>query len=469
MILIQKKARNIIYNDNMVNNRNMKKKSVGASLKGFEKVVSHGIPVFPVYLAMPIRIILLLVMFILSLVVEMYDSYGDTFQTYLASQLILVLGMTFFLSDSSCFCKTQTATLDRLAVAVWIAFALYTFISDIFVDKLYRFSNVSILFVFIVMAFVWNAKNINDGLLLREIVIATQCFLFFLVMVSVFSRNMTPDGRFSGPIHNPSIYALYLCSVWAVLIASLEYQLRHGIRKSKLFLTVSELLITLVLILLSQSFTPLLALVIISVIWMLRNTSNILSKALSKKCFAITVIVGILVIVTFAVITSHSESSIGTRLHDKLLAGDITTLLSGRDYYWKAYLRKMNLLGHGKKPYLWDHRILPHNALIGMMYWYGVPSVIPYIVMMIMAVEKSWRFSNTRIKYSSVPFYCITSFIIMSMADNVEQPFVWLPWILCYLMLAPILVMPIEKIETLERIENSNNTTNDDSLLKIKG
>ena len=139
-----------------------------------------------------------------------------------------------------------------------------------------------------------------------------------------------------------------------------------------------------------------------------------------------------------------------SRIIQKLQSADMSSFLSGRDIYWRRYFGEMNLFGHSKKPYLWDHRILPHNALVGMMYWYGVPCVVPYIVMMIMAIEKSYRFADTTVSHSPIPFYCIVSFVIMSMADNVEQPFVWLPWIACYMMMAPILVMPIGEIEALK-------------------
>ena len=167
------------------------------------------------------------------------------------------------------------------------------------------------------------------------------------------------------------------------------------------------------------------------------------------------IILGLVILSGLAWYIRNNDINTHSRLLEKLGSSGITSFLSSRNYYWMTYLRKMNLLGHGQKPFLWDHRILPHNALISVMYWYGVPCVIPYVLMMIMAVEKSWRYANTGLKYAAVPLYSIISFIIMSMADNVEQPFVWLPWIACYLMMAPILVMPVEEIEALKIANNS--------------
>ena len=95
----------------------------------------------------------------------------------------------------------------------------------------------------------------------------------------------------------------------------------------------------------------------------------------------------------------------------------------------------MNLFGHEKNPKLWGKRRLPHNAFLGIAYRYGVFAVVPYILMLGALLVRTFRYGNKKVKYAGMPFLICLISILMSMTDNVEQPFVWLPWIALYLMM----------------------------------
>ena len=128
------------------------------------------------------------------------------------------------------------------------------------------------------------------------------------------------------------------------------------------------------------------------------------------------------------------ESRIGQKLGKASLSG----ILSGRDYYYRTYLRDMNLLGHKENPQMWGKRRLPHNAVLGIAHRYGIFTSGPYILMLVMVIIRTFRYSKKETPYASVPFYVCLISIVMSMADNVEQPFVWLPWIGLYLMMGAV-------------------------------
>ena len=98
-------------------------------------------------------------------------------------------------------------------------------------------------------------------------------------------------------------------------------------------------------------------------------------------------------------------------------------------------MREMNLFGHKENPEMWGKKRLPHNAVLGIAHRYGVFASAPYIIMLIMVIIRTFRYSKKKVPYAAVPFYVCVSSIVMSMADNVEQPFVWLPWIGLYLMM----------------------------------
>ena len=393
--------------------------------------------------------VILFLMIILSLFIERIDRYNSLFRQYVLIEIVAVLAVTIILALRKNSIKL--VKLDWFALAFWTGFTLYTLVSDILVDKQYRFAETAAFIVLVLLGFFWN-KTTEKGRFIKDFDRAVQWFLIALMFLSIlFPAESLLEGRFNGPIKNPSVFALYLCSIWAILLGSLENQMNERKNHAKRMLTYAEMLVTLVLMVLSQSLTPLIALVCVTFLWFFRIVRNQKGTRFAVFLFLIIGAASVLLFGTLIVFVRQADVESNSRIIQKLQSADISTLLSGRDYYWRRYLREMNLLGHSKKPFLWDHRILPHNALIGMMYWYGVPSVVPYIITMTMAIEKSYRFADTSVSYAPVPFYSIVSFVIMSMADNVEQPFVWLPWIACYLMMAPILIMPVEEIEALKK------------------
>ena len=400
-------------------------------------------------------------MALLSLYVERKNYYDKGFHQYmlvcLIATTIIAVAIIFFKP------KVKKAYSDRFAILCWATFSLYTLASDILVDKQYRFAGILIYMTLLLLGWNWN-KTHEKWWYIRDFERAIQLFLLILIVASLFFQVQSrEEGRFSGPIENPSVFALYLCSIWAVLLGIIEHQIRNKENKYIIFLTITEMLASLLLLFLAQSLTPMIALVAVTILWLFRMIR--LSKG-TRFAIILLIVVGILSIagvIGLVLFTRQIGYEGNSRILQKLQSDDITSFLSKRDYYWRRYLREMNLFGHGKKPFLWDHRILPHNALIGMMYWYGVPCVIPYIIMMMMGVEKSFRFADTSVPYAAVPFYSIVSFVIMSMADNVEQPFVWLPWIACYLMMAAILVMRVEDIEAL-KVDNREGNEEEKAL-----
>lgn len=386
-----------------------------------------------------VRIFIFIILIINSLAIEMHDVYNTYFRLYICIQLGLVLLLIPLIAGSGYIKKDRN--YDYSIVSFWAFFSVYTFASDILVDKKYRFSQIAIFVVFVILGFVCTYVNKQEKIIC-DFQRATQLFLLLLVILSLTLNHEFGSSRYSGPIKNPSIYALYLCSIAAVLIGTLEYQIRIKAHLRKKIITYTELLVVLVLMLLSQSITPFLALITIILCFIFR----MIAFYKGKNTAIVVTIISAIAIVTITVFGLYTLQKAGyasdSAIIKKIESANITSILSKRDYYWREYLREMNLFGHGKKPYLWEKRILPHNAIIGMAYMYGVPCIIPYIIMMIMSIEKSFRLADTSLDYAPVPFYCIMSFVLMSIADNVEQPFVWMPWIACYLMIAFISVLP---------------------------
>ena len=378
-------------------------------------------------------------------------GYIKSFRIILCAELLVVslIIINGLLSGS----KITIRGADKLAIAACGALALYTAVSDIFVDKPFRFSGITTFVVLLLFGCAYRDKAGSQAIM-KAFETAVQWFLVLLIVLSVISRNVTVDGRFSGPISNPSIYALYLGGIWAVLLGSLESHLNNKSSAVKKGITVIEMLIVLMLTLLSQSLTPLIAMVMVSALWVFRRIAAGKGVRSAVRILVICSLIGTVCLAVLIIIARSGSTVSSSRLLAKFQQATLSDFVSGRDIFWRTYFRKMNLLGHGKKPLLWGQRVNPHNALVGIMYMYGVPCVIPYILMWIMAIEKSYRYADRYTPYAAVPLYSIVSFAVMGIADNVEQPFVWLPWIAAYLMMAPVLVMPVKEIEKRGNSDN---------------
>lgn len=384
-----------------------------------------------------IRVCVYLIMFTCSLVFERAMAYEKRWVLYLAIQILLMLLLTLLLCDSNA--KRRTYNIDYNMAAVYLVFASFTLLSDILVEKRFRFEGAAVFILLVAISNLWCGRD-NREELTKEFEKSVHLFLILLVVLTIVDNQPAIPGRLSGPISNPSVYALYLVGILAVLLGALENSVRSGAGIVKKLTLSFELAVTFILCLMSQSLCPLIAATIVMVIWAYRILSYFRGRALANRILLIVCICGLTTSVLILWQINNIPVLSGTRLADKLGSGNISEILSNRDYYYKLYLRNMNLLGHSKKPFLWDHRILPHNAVLGMAYTYGVPAAVPYILLMITAIKKSWNYAAQDMKNATIPMYCIVSFVIMSMADNVEQPFVWLPWIACYIMFAPIML-----------------------------
>ena len=92
-----------------------------------------------------------------------------------------------------------------------------------------------------------------------------------------------------------------------------------------------------------------------------------------------------------------------TRLGQKFTDTSVSAMISGRDYYYRAYLREINLLGHKKKPVVWGYERLPHNSVIGISHRYGVFAVVPYVVMLVMTILYTFRYSTVSYTHLTLP------------------------------------------------------------------
>lgn len=411
-----------------------------------------------------IRRLSFLCMFLYSVFVEITGIYYDKLKYHLAIYGILLLIIAIVSLESTIAKKNWNQPL----VWGWLAFGLMMCVSDFLIPKELRYWGYVLLLVIGFYNFVWNQMR-DPSELLWDFVWAVHVFLGIIVLFCLLFRPELETMRYSGISKNPSIFALYLGPIAAVVLGCLEHEIRFGRRWKYMLGLVLEGCVVLTLLWKSQSAGPLMWIAGLSFIWIFRIFRYLCSLH-KRRVLAAIMLAFILCIVpvyggitwglqnipqtigneiTFRGETPVAKTSYGmvvqaadigeriksTRLVRKFSNTTVSGILSGRNYYYKTYLRNMNLFGHKDRPVMWGHRRLPHNAVLGVAYNYGVFTAVPYLIMLIAVVERTFRYSRRKGQLVSVPFYVCTFSILASMADNVEQPFVWLSWMGLYLLM----------------------------------
>lgn len=404
-------------------------------------------------------------MFSYSVLVEILRVYYIKFKYHAFIYLVLLLIITMLSVES----KPEKKNWNNSLVWSWLILWIIACISDFLLPKYFRFIGYVMVFAVGFFIFIWNNMEKPEGMI-KNFVRAVHIFLVLItIFCLLFRPDVSSDARYSGIIANPSIFALYLATIFAVLLGELENAIRNEVSLKYLLFYIAEGCVTLVFMVKSQSLCPLLTIAGIAFIWFVRMAYYTKKEHCRKKLVLVVISGLILLTPTYTSIdwgVKHIPQSLGTsityegeeliakrqfgmtvyagdlkekirdsRLGHKLNNASLSGILSGRNYYYKAYLREMNLFGHKENPEMWGKKRLPHNAVLGIAHRYGVFGSAPYIIMLIMVIIRTFRYSKKKVPYAAVPFYVCVSSIVMSMADNVEQPFVWLPWIGLYLMM----------------------------------
>lgn len=411
-----------------------------------------------------IRIGLFLGMFLFNIWIDMYGNYTGEFKYYVLIYLFLII----LIAIVSIGDKLQKVCWNNPLVWSWIFVWCIACISDFIIQKNYRFSGYAIVLGIGFFIFIWNNMKEPDEIL-KDFKKAIYIFLIIITVFCLVCRPEVEGIRYSGFGRNPSVFGLYLSVCWAVVLSEIEEGVRAKNRVVCLMPYLLGLCVIFVFALKSQSACPLLSMAFVVFIWIVRN-SHYVKLNHSKKYLLCTMVLTILLLIPTYIgidwginhipqkldtaITLKGEIPVAkteyglvaqaadiektiknSRLGQKFSSGSFSTIISWRDYYYRTYLREMNLLGHKDLPVMWGHRRLPHNAILGIAYQYGVLAVIPYILMLLYVIVRTWRYSFSEKKYAVMPFYVCFSVIIMSMADNIERPFSWLPWFALYLLM----------------------------------
>lgn len=364
-------------------------------------------------------------------------------------------------------------------VLAWTLFWLFTVISDFVVyKKIYGYVGWIVFPLFGFVFFLWhNMKKPHQ--ILKNILDAIEIAFWIDTVICLLFRPYIGGIRYTGTSENPAMFAMNIAVVLIMFVAKIENEIHQGVKLS-LYRYVAGISVALYMLLKTQSITingavAFMALLYMGRVYLRRRILKIKTPLKSKVMMLLIFLVAwggfswglshISVMLKLNQVFPYEQQFVayeystpfslkayaaeGGRIMQKLLRlTDIETLTSKRNMYWVEYLRDMNLWGHTYKHAFWGSGHWAHNGILWIAYYYGIITVIPYIMMMVIAIMKAAErvhLHTRRDRYEIVPFGFIVAICLISMGDNVEQPFGLIVWYLLYMMLGVLFTEEMKK------------------------
>lgn len=375
----------------------------------------------------------------------------------------LVALILLFIPESR---KNASVNWNNPLVVSYFIFWIMVCISDFIVPKFLPFYGYIMIFLMGFLFFIWSKSNVEG---IAHILCSSIEIIYLLNIVYCFLFQPYTGYRYTGAYNNPNPYAFFLTIVGIVIECQLEYYLKKAaLRIWTLLRYVCELCLLIFFLFLTQSVTATLALLIASILWLVRNFKYITSyyhhrllhlAAAFLVCLPVVVICShwILLHITPQIVpadtvTGQQETMLfpftttvnaattntsfqPTRIAEKLFRStSFSNLLSDRNYFYIFYLRNMNLFGHYYRPTMYGlgnaAGSYAHNGFLSVAYTYGVYTVIPYFFMLFYYGKYALRYyrQNHSSRYAFFPLGIFVVFFIENLSDNVDTPFHWIVW-----------------------------------------
>ncbi len=359
----------------------------------------------------------------------------------------------------------------------WLIVAVMMCISDFVTQKgtdYYPYIGYILIAFIGFFIFVWNNMK-NRGEILEDFARAVHIFFWIVLTYCVLFRPHDPAVRYVGITNNPNGLGVYTAIFWAVALGSLEHAFRTHGKKRVILLYIIEGCLIFSLAWKSQSVTSLIAITLVAVIWLVRIIVFSFRDKRGKSLIGLIICAAVLFLPLHAALSfglTHVSDTLGTaivyeddvriervqigfgtvayasdsesenrlrdnRLFEKLTSTTLDEATSGRTYIYKEYLRDLNWFGHDTWPDVFgeDNPRNAHNEILNQAYRYGIFTAIPYIVMLVAVLARTWKYGRKKTGYAILPFFVCLAAIVESMGDVVMDPFYWPTWFGLYLLM----------------------------------
>ena len=417
------------------------------------------------------RRLLFLGMLYYMLVINSKDTY---FTTSYFPRHILVFALFFFgiaLLSKEGTLQKQNWRLSYLSV--WVVLWMMICVSDFIVKKRFTGWGWLMLLAAGFLFFVWQNMK-NPKTLFLDMLRSIEYFSLLNLVFCFIARPKLEWYAYCGIAWNPNIYIQYLMPMCVASLAEILEWIEKDKRGKGWIFHLAMVIAACYLDWLSQSRTGLAAITAVLLFFFCTFLFLLGQKKYRKKCWkAIVTCTALMVPVSFACswaienipqklgtqvifprddykleveapsLTLKAEAGIlenikNSRAVRKIVtASDMEMLTSGRNLYWNAYLRNMNLWGHPYQLEIWGGGRGEHSGFIIIAYRYGVFTLVPYLLYLGLTFKYAWKYLRHKGKEQIYRFYPIgitVGMLCILLVENVERPFYSVSCLAFYLL-----------------------------------
>lgn len=378
---------------------------------------------------------------------------------------LIAAAAILILSCMSVESRLERVQWDKTYVGMWCLYWGLTCISDFFVIK--RWGYVGYIFLFLLPAFfvIWgNMKKKTE--IIEDMINALHISFFGWVLFSICFRPLPERIRYAGALKNPNSFSFCLIMAAVAVIAGFWKYWKKDRWSNVLIVLAVEL--DLVFFFLgktqtrSVTLTLAFCLALVTYFWKAYwHRKKFKKKALLSIALVVILMIPVSLVTDKAMhlfsagtetetaymqeemILDEGRNPFGAtevmaaeRLIRNFKNKNIDVISNGRITIWNEYLRKMNLMGHEERLKMNDEYTPAHNSFLAVASLYGVITVIPYIMLWLLTICKSFQRRMHPIQLFL--FLFLLSFFMIGMLDAVEHPWRHAIWIVAYILMGDL-------------------------------
>lgn len=397
-----------------------------------------------------LRVGIICLIFVYMQVASIFSLYVN--QQYFRYHMLFCATMLIMLALLYWERPLKALVWNRRVAKYWMMLWVVAAISEFIVPKRFAFQSFMMVFV---MGFVYFMidNRVSPADILRDLRSALKVWLWINMPFCILLYPYEAGIRYQGISKNANIWAMYLVFVLTAFLSSLY---EHSVQKrcyKRGIIDVMSAAFAIDMIVKTGSSCGLIPSVIcvffflailLKSLWHQRDKrKNILLLFGGSVLFVGTIYLSDWLLSQHFFVANVQAASLdiikNNRVVNKLLnSGGLDDFTSGRTYYWKAYLREMNLWGHEFSAKLWGKNVSAHNGVLAITHRYGVLSTVPYLMILLLYVQELWLERKKRMRddacYMMHVMFAVSALLLISV-ENLEFPFYYISWYCFYLPL----------------------------------
>lgn len=421
------------------------------------------------------------VLFLISLLlVWLLNVSGWKWQILPQRRMVLLLGIVLlFLAFLSGEIRGRAVNWKNPLMYAWLALWMMCIVSEFVVGKVIQNVGIFMLGCMGPLYMAWSSMNKPDRLL-KDFLAAMRWSYWLVCFFCIFFRPHMAGMRYLGIYNNTNTFAGYLVTVNIAFLIWLDENLNKEKLKSRVLCSNVIALVSLCgFLVLTESITSMVVYMAEWIVFLWKQFPNEKTRAYQRNirraaviCLFSVILIGIpgmwclnniprLLNTSLSLpgdnylVREHPLSMVANaaggddgfseRILSKIRSGDWDKLFTGRTEIWKDYIRHLNLFGH--KEYLicfGYQRGHAHNALLQVMYYYGVFAAVPYVIMLYYSVKYGILaiFQKRRSGLNLFFLMAAVNFIVQGLTEDIATPYLCISWLTYFIALGGLANQP---------------------------